>query len=101
MSLDPDVLNFVTRQREGSWTSAQAPKEKINTIRTLKNRALKYCSNPQLLADELTKLQDIFHQNGYPPQLVHRILFSDSDPPKKEEIDLNNTFYAPYHTKAK
>jgi hypothetical protein len=47
------------------------------------------------LADELTKLQDIFHQNGYPPQLVHRILFSDSDPPKKEEIDLNNTLYGP------
>ena len=46
-------------------------------------------------------MQDIFHQNGYPPQLVHRILFSDSDPPNKAEIDLNNTFYAPYHTKAK
>jgi hypothetical protein len=104
---DKDKLEMTVCRKETStnryihWTSAQAPKEKINTIRTLKNRALNYCSNPQLLADELTKLQDIFHQNGYPPQLVHRILFSDSDPPKKEEIDLNNTYYAPYHTKAK
>jgi hypothetical protein len=82
------------------WTSAQAPKEKINAMKTLKNRALAYCSNPQLLADELTTLQDIFHQNGYPPQLVKRILFRDSIPPKEEEIDLNRTFYAPYHRKA-
>ena len=88
---EKDKLEMTLYRKETStnrymlWTSAQAPQEKINTIRALKNQAFNYCNNPQLLADELTKLQHIFHQNGYPPQLVHRILFSDSDPPRKKK----------------
>ena len=40
-----------------SW-QAYAWKEKVGAIRTLKNRALTYCSNEELLADELVHLLD-------------------------------------------
>ena len=45
------------------YTSAQAWKEKVACIKTLKKRALEYCSNEQLLADEFSFLIDIFEQN--------------------------------------
>ena len=56
------------------YTSAQAWKEKVACIKTLKKRAIEYCSNNQLLADEFSLLIDIFEQNGYPRSLTYRIL---------------------------
>ena len=51
------------------YTSWQAWGEKACAIRTLKNRAILYCSDEELLADELAYLLHIFIQNGYPEKL--------------------------------
>ena len=55
------------------YTSWQAWKEKVGAIRTLKNRALTYCSNEQLLAH----LLEVFIQNGYPEKMVFRIVYKE------------------------
>ena len=47
-------------------------------ILTLKSRAHTFCSNEQLLADELTHLLEVFIQNGYPEKLVHRVLYNET-----------------------
>lgn len=83
------------------YTSAQAWKEKVACIKTLKKRAIEYCSNEKLLADEFSLLTDIFEQNGYPRQLTHRILHEKETQPKMLEIDFNKAFHVPYHPKAK
>ena len=48
------------------YTSEQAWREKACAIRPLRNRAHLYCSNEELLADELAYLLETFIQNGYP-----------------------------------
>ena len=54
------------------YTSWQAWREKACAIRTLKNRAILYCSDEELLADELAYLLQVFIQNGYPEKDVYR-----------------------------
>jgi hypothetical protein len=85
------------------YTSSQAWKEKVCALKTLKNRAHVYCSNEKLLLEELSHLADIFVQNGYPATLVHRILFEEKEKKKTsdEEIDFQQTFFAPYHPRAR
>ena len=48
------------------FSSAQAWQEKGAAIRTLKHRALTYCSNPTLLENELNHLLRVFLENGFP-----------------------------------
>ena len=89
------------------YTSWQAWKEKVGAIRTLKSRAHTYCSNEQLLADELTHLLEVFKQNGYPEKLVHRVLYTETkgnemaQQTQKEPTDFNNSLYVPFHNRAK
>ena len=76
-------------------------------IRTLKNRAYTYCSDEQLLAEELSYLLEVFVQNGYPEKVVHRIRYNEKKPVKlhqqsiDKKTDFANVFYVPYHNRAK
>ena len=88
------------------YTSWQAWKEKAGAIRTLKNRAYTYCSDEQLLAEELSYLLEVFVQNGYPEKVVYRILYDEKKPVKlhqqsDKKTDFANVFYVPYHNRAK
>jgi hypothetical protein len=68
-----------------------------------------YCSNDELLADELAYLSNVFVENGYPGKIVHRILyeeerFKDSLEEKYGkafELDFAKSFYVPYHPRAR
>ena len=83
------------------YTSAQPWKEKASAIRTLKNRAIKYCSNEQLLAEELTYLLEVFIQNGYPEKTVWNILYQESrSETPKENVDYANALHIPFHPRA-
>jgi len=79
----------------------------VVAILTLKSRAHTFCSNEQLLADELTHLLEVFIQNGYPEKLVHRVLYKETkgnemtQQTQKEPKDFNNSFYVPFHNRAK
>ena len=84
------------------YTSWQAWKEKSGAIRTLKNRAYTYCSDEQLLAEELSYLLEVFVQNGYPEKVVYRILYDEKKPVKlhqqsDKKTDFANVFYVPYN----
>ena len=84
------------------YTSSQVWKEKASAIRTLKSRALEYCSNEALLAEELTYLLEVFISNGYPEKTVWRMLYQENRTEKpKEEFDLSKSLYVPYHPRAK
>ena len=84
------------------YTSAQAIQEKLGAIRTLRNRAIKYCSNDELLSKELSKLQDIFLQNGYPEKIIHRILYVEKREVKQpKEFEQNRIFYIPFHPRGR
>ena len=85
------------------YTSWQSWREKACAIRTLKNRATLYCSDEELLAEELAYLLDVFIQNGYPAQVVYRMLYEENNKEHKQrqEIDFKRTFYVPYHSRAK
>ena len=85
------------------YTSAQAWKEKASAIRTLKTRAYEYCSDEDLLAQELNHLLEVFIQNGYPEMTVWRLLYQDMNENKREkaEIDMAKALYAPYHPRAR
>lgn len=83
------------------YTSAQAWKEKVASIKSLKKRAIEYCSNEQLLADEFSLLIDVFEQNGYPRKITHRILHEKDRAPKSSDLNLDQSFYVPYHHKGK
>ena len=67
----------------------------------MKKRAIEYCSNNQLLADEFSLLIDIFEQNGYPRSLTYRILHEKEKPSKQTDIDFDRTFFVPFHPKGK
>ena len=86
-------------ERNIHYTSSQVWKEKASAIRTLKSRALEYCSNEALLAEELTYLLEVFISNGYPEKSVWRMLTRTVKP--KEEFDLSKSLYVPYHPRAK
>ena len=83
------------------YTSWQAWREKACAIRTLKNRAILYCSDEELLADELAYLLQVFIQNGYPEKVVYRMLYEEKRKEQEREIDFKHTFYVPYHVRAK
>ena len=84
------------------YTSAQAWKEKASAIRTLKARAYEYCSDEELLAEELSHLLQVFVGNGYPANTVWRILYQDNKGKKNEvELDVSKSLYAPYHPRAR
>ena len=101
------------------FSSTQAWQEKVAAIRTLKHRALTYCSNPTLLENELNHLLKVFLQNGFPNNTIQRILFKEKTvliaPQQEIEVlndemgdyevqskskDFSKTFFAPYHPKA-
>ena len=82
------------------FTSAQAWKEKIITITTLRQRAEDYCSTPELKKQELDHLFNTFISNGYPPNIIQRHLYDHkpSNHSTTEEIKpTSSIFYAPYH----
>ena len=100
------------------FSSAQAWQEKVAAIRTLKHRALTYCSNPTLLENELNHLLKVFLENGFPKSTIQRILFKEKIVPNSQQHeievlndetgdyevqpktkDFSKTF-APYHPKA-
>ena len=55
------------------WDSFCPTRHKINLIKTLTNRAVRICSKATL-PDELVNLKNIFRQNGYPMELVTRVI---------------------------
>jgi hypothetical protein len=80
-----DILNIRTVNRKHSasdryihYSSAQAWKEKSSAIRTLKSRAIEYCSDEYLLAEELNHLLEVFIQNGYPERTVWTMLYQEN-----------------------
>ena len=83
------------------FTSSQAWKEKACAIRTLKSRALEYCSTEALLADELSHLLQVFIGNGYPEKTVWRILYEENQKPQEAEWTLENSLYIPYHPRVR
>jgi len=83
------------------YTSAQAWKEKASAIRTLKARAYEYCSDEELLAEELSHLLQVFVGNGYPANTVWRILYQDNKGKNEVELDVSKSLYAPYHLTAR
>ena len=84
------------------YTSAQAWKEKASAIWTLKARAYEYCSDEELLAEELSHLLQVFVGNGYPANTVWRILYQDNKGKKNEvELDVSKSLYAPYYPRAR
>ena len=58
-----------------TWDSFCATKHKINLVKNLVNRAKRICSASRLI-DELDKLKAIFTKNGYPVDLLTRIITS-------------------------
>ena len=87
--------------RYSHFTFSQAWKEKASAIRTLKARALEYCSDQTLLAEELNHLLMVFIKNGYPENTVWRILYQESREKKNYEIEFDKALYVPYHPRAK
>ena len=85
------------------YTSAQAWKEKAAAIRTLKARAIEYCSDQTLLANELSHLLKVFIENGYPENTVWRMLYQENQDKtkEKEEFNLDKSLFIPYHPRAK
>ena len=80
----------------------QAWKEKSSAIRTLKSRAIEYCSDEYLLAEELNHLLEVFIQNGYPERTVWTMLYQENkEKGPKQEIDFANAIYTPYHPRAR
>ena len=67
------------------FSSAQAWQEKVAAIRTLKHRAILYCSNNELLEAELSHLKKVFMENGFPENTVERILREN---PKNNSIEM-------------
>jgi hypothetical protein len=65
------------------FSSAQSWQEKVAAMRTLKHRALTYCSTPTALEMELDHLQSVFIQNGFPINTIQRVLFKERNIPGK------------------
>ena len=56
------------------WSSLAPTKYKVNLIRSLVNRAIKICSNRQLLFLECEKISKILQQNGYPTKTIRNVI---------------------------
>jgi hypothetical protein len=101
------------------FSSAQAWQEKVAAMRTLKHRALTYCSTPKALEDELNHLHTVFLQNGFPNETIQKILFKEKPNTEKlaQEVEILNVetgdyeiqskakdfslaFFAPFHPRA-
>jgi len=68
----------------------------------IKAQAYEYCSDEELLAEELSYLLQVFVGNGYPANTVWRILYQDNKGKKNEvELDVSKSLYAPYHPRAR
>jgi hypothetical protein len=74
------------------YTSDHPFKDKIACLETLRYRALAYCSTQNLLRAELKHLQKVFIENGYPSELVQRILSSQKKEKDNQNIQEEN-FY--------
>jgi len=104
-----NVLSFldvlIRREDDGSFTtsvfrkkthsdrylhfSSDHPlKDKISGLKTLKYRAIKYCSNEELLKAELQHLSKVFIDNGYPVDLVRNCLQKEDNSKPKEQAVL-------------
>jgi len=83
------------------FSTAQAWKEKIITITTLRQRAEIYCSTQDLKLQELQHLEQTFIANGYPPKIIQRYLYKNNPttttPSTDADNNIYNNFYAPYH----
>ena len=55
------------------WDSFAPTNQKINLVKSLTSRSVRICS-PSTLSDEVAKLKEIFLKNGYPSQLVERLI---------------------------
>jgi hypothetical protein len=111
----PQLLTTVYRKCSASnryihFTSSQPWSEKSAALKTLRRRAEDYCSTPQLLEEELLLLSQIFLQNGFPAQTIHRILhkqspsthpLTDPDASLEEPPKPSPTFFAPFHPSAR
>lgn len=58
-----------------SWNSFVPKSHRIGLIATLAYRAIMICS-PELLDGELTKIRNIFESNGYPINVIKRVIDS-------------------------
>ena len=56
------------------WSSLAPTKYKINLITSLINRAIKICSNRQLLFLECEKITKMLQQNGYPTKTIWNVI---------------------------
>ena len=56
------------------WSSLAPTKYKINLIRSLVNRAIKGCSNRQLLFLECEKITKMLQQNEYPTKTIRNVI---------------------------
>ena len=99
------ILNFQTEvyrkpshsDRYTHFTTAQAWKEKIITITTLRQRAEIYCSTEELKQKELEHLEQTFICNGYPQHIINRYLYQNQPASNSTEEQSKGHFYAPYH----
>lgn len=89
------------------FTSAQAWREKISTIQSLYNRALTYCSTPELFQAEIQHLHHALTTNGYPAHILKRYLNPGTTAQQNQQPDHEplttpkpQAFYAPYHPAA-
>ena len=64
------------------WDSFCPTQHKTNLVRSLVNRAIKICSS-ETLEEELDMLKEIFSKNGYPMEMVKRIMESVANLPAK------------------
>jgi hypothetical protein len=110
----PELLTTVYRKCSASnryihFTSSQVWSEKTAALKTLRRRAEDYCSTPHLLQEELQLLTQIFLQNGFPAQTIHRILHKETpsthphtnpDEHPEETHKPSSTFFAPFHPSA-
>ena len=105
--LDQQILTSVYRKPSASsryihYSSAHPWKDKLAAIKSLLSRAYDYCS-PQFLQDELTLLTNTFLQNGYPLNIIHKLIHNKPlfpnhpDPTTPDPHKPTRAFFAPFH----
>ncbi|CAF1497588.1 unnamed protein product, partial [Didymodactylos carnosus] len=78
------------------WDSISPRYQKIALIKSLVTRALRICSNQQLLDIELAWLKPVLNENGYPKALIEKIIEltmkknTEKDSQKKSLMDTRN-----------
>ena len=68
-----------------TWDSYCATKYKVNLVKNLVHRAKRICLQSRL-GNELTTLRSIFEKNGYPVDLLTRLIKPGGDPQNKMDI---------------